>query len=234
MSVTGGESPVVPRKFSARIAMVGVEDGAAEQLQGCFRHFGISTVVLGEDAPERMRKEKFEALTLKLQPGAERVLDAARNSSSNRRVLVYGVCESPSHAVPYAKFGINALFEEPVRRQVALKVVRATHLLVVNEFRRYVRLPLLTEVELEHAGSKIKGLTSEISAGGMSLSPAEPIALEDWVLASFKLPNEATIKVRAVVCWSRDEGKQIGIRFDPADERRYRVRAWIDDYLGIA
>jgi hypothetical protein len=37
------------------------------------------------------------------------------------------------------------------------------------------------------------------------------------------------VNVRGVVSWCKP--KAIGVRFDPADERRLRVKTWIDSYL---
>jgi len=44
--------------------------------------------------------------------------------------------------------GINAIFNEPLERPAALKLVRATRMLVLHEFRRYVRIPVMTEVSV--------------------------------------------------------------------------------------
>jgi hypothetical protein len=35
--------------------------------------------------------------------------------------------------------------------------------------------------------------------------------------------------VRGVISWNKP--KSIGVRFDPADDRRLRVKTWIDSYL---
>ena len=39
--------------------------------------------------------------------------------------------------------------DEPLDRQSVLKVVRATHLLVIHELRRYVRIPVVSQVEID-------------------------------------------------------------------------------------
>ena len=54
---------------------------------------------------------------------------------------------SAQEAMRYSKYGINAMFQEPVERSAALKLVRATNTLVLHEFRRYVRIPVITEVD---------------------------------------------------------------------------------------
>jgi hypothetical protein len=37
------------------------------------------------------------------------------------------------------------------------------------------------------------------------------------------------VNVRAVVSWNKP--KSLGVRFDPNDERRLKVKTWIDSYL---
>ena len=55
-------------------------------------------------------------------------------------------------------------------------MVRATHLLVLHELRRYVRLPMLAELEIVATvdGDKetFRATANEISAGGMSICTA--------------------------------------------------------------
>jgi hypothetical protein len=67
----------------------------------------------------------------------------------------------------------------PVDRQAALKVVRATHLLVVHELRRYVRLPIVTEVELKIGKDRVRATSQEISAGGMSMQTSATMAKDE-------------------------------------------------------
>jgi hypothetical protein len=37
------------------------------------------------------------------------------------------------------------------------------------------------------------------------------------------------VNVRGVVSWNKPKG--VGVRFDPNDERRFKVKTWIDSYL---
>jgi hypothetical protein len=39
--------------------------------------------------------------------------------------------------------------------------------------------------------------------------------------------------LRAFISWYREADKVYGLRFDSADERRHKVRNWIDQYLEI-
>ncbi|MGC1450245.1 MAG: PilZ domain-containing protein [Candidatus Sulfotelmatobacter sp.] len=217
------------RKAAARTALVGLDDQARVLLSECFRQFGIETVVMTTNAAERLRKEKFEACVLTLSDGADEVMEAARTSPSNSRCVIYGVGGNAQEAMRYSKFGINAMFNEPLERPAALKLVRATRMLVLHEFRRYVRIPVMTEVLLVGDGRRISTSSIEMSSGGMSIKSSEDFSIGTNVEVSFALMTLPRVNVRGVVSWRKP--KSIGVRFDAADERRRKVKIWIDSYL---
>ncbi len=106
---------------------------------------------------------------LSLGEGADAVMEAARSSPSNSRCVIYGVGGNAQEAMSYSKYGINAMFNEPLERPAALKLIRATRMLVLHEFRRYVRIPVMTEVSLVGDGRRIAASSIEMSSGGMSV-----------------------------------------------------------------
>jgi len=52
---------------------------------------------------------------------AERVLAAARNSRSNHRIVLYGVARNSMEALRFSKYGVNAIFDEPLDRPARLE-----------------------------------------------------------------------------------------------------------------
>ena len=222
-----------PKKGSVRAALVGLDESAADILQDCFKQFGIQTVALEDDAPQRLHKEKFEACVVKLGNGAETILQAVRNSPSNSRIVVYGVGKL-NQLVSVSKYGVNSVFTEPIGRNNALKIVRATHLLVVHEFRRYVRIPVAIEVRVELEGRRFTCTSQEISAGGMSLKSTEKVPMGRGLEVTFDLPGRPQVRSRGTVCWLHPDDSLIGVRFDGQDERRLAVKQWIENYLEIS
>ena len=221
-----------PRKAAARTALVDLKDSARTLLAECFRQFGIETVTMSANAAERMRKEKFEACVLNLGNGAETVMESARTSPSNSRCVLYGLGGNAQEAMRYSKYGINAMFHAPLERPAALKLVRATHMLVLHEFRRYVRVPLMTEVSIVSADGRRFSCTSlEMSSGGMSLKSVEDLSTGTNVEVSFSLLTLPRVWVRGLVTWQKP--KSFGVRFDVADDRRQRIKEWIDSYLEV-
>ncbi len=218
------------RKAAARVALVDLKESSRALLTECFRQYGIETVVTSAGSADRLRQEKFEACVINLGPGAEAVMEAARNSPSNSRLVLYGLGGSAHEAMRYSKYGINAMFHEPLERPAALKLVRATHMLVLHEFRRYTRIPIMTEVTVVSPDNhRLSASSLEISSGGMSLKSAEDMPAGTNLEISFSLLTLPRVSVRAVVTWRKS--KSFGVRFDPTDESRHKIKEWIDGYL---
>jgi Tfp pilus assembly protein PilZ len=166
---------------------------------------------------------------MSLGDGADSVMEAARSSPSNSRCILYGVGGNAQETMRYSKYGINAMFSDPLERPAALKLIRATRMLVLHEFRRYVRIPVITEVSIVGDGRRISASSIEISSGGMSVKTSEDFSIGTNVEISFALMTLPRVNLKAVVSWRKP--KSLGVRFQAADERRHRVKTWIDSYL---
>lgn len=225
----------VPGRVIAKVASVRLDPAGNAVLADCFKQFGVQVVPVEEDPVTLFNRQKFEACVVRLyDPDAAKVLDTARKSNSNRRMVIYGVARNTQEALQHSSYGINAVLDEPIERQSVLKVVRATYLLVVHELRRYVRIPVVTETAIDTGGmKKLAAMAIEVSGGGMSLRCQTSLASFDSVRVSFVLPGAKRISVRALVCWSRVNEQLYGLRFDPTDDARLDVKKWIDQYLEI-
>lgn len=230
-----GNSATALTKVVAKIASVNVDEASNTFLQDCFKQFGINVVPVAGDFTEVLGRKKFEACVLPLySPDAEKILSTARNSTSNRRMVIYGLARSTREALQFSSFGINAIFDEPLERQGVLRVVRSTHLLVIHELRRYVRIPVVIEATVDTGRAKNLVVASqEVSAGGMSVRSTSQIPGQDMVRVAFTLPGAKPTKVRASVCWARPKENLYGLRFDTTDDARLAVRTWIDLYLDL-
>ncbi|MBV9574528.1 MAG: PilZ domain-containing protein [Acidobacteriales bacterium] len=220
------------KKNPARAALVDIKGPAQNVLMDCFRQFGVETVIMNGNAAERLRTEKFAACVVNLGPEAHAVMEAVRTSPSNSRMVIYGVGGTMNDGIKYSKYGINAVFDEPLERPAALKLVRATQMLVLHEFRRYIRIPVITEVAVITGDNRRFTATSqEISSGGMSLTSKEDVSAGMPLEISFALLTLPRVWIRGVICWRKSASKSFGVRFDVQDERRLRIKEWIDAYL---
>jgi hypothetical protein len=190
----------------------------------------MDTVSVMGFGAECLKQEKFDACVVTLTSGVEPVMEAARSSPSNARIVIYGVGGSAQEAMRFSRYGVNAVFTEPVERQAALKLVRATQMLVQHEFRRYVRLPVITEVVLtDKTGKRISATSKELSSGGMSISTDADFKVGAALQVSFALLTLPRMSLNATICWRAKNS--FGLRFDPGDERRKRLREWVQAYL---
>lgn len=221
-------------KALAFVALIGLEDKMNTLLRDSFKQFGIETAAFSlEDAPVRFKKEKYEGCVLHLDPGVDKLLAKIRSSPNTQRMVIYGICRTMQEALRYSQYGINATFNEPMDRQNMLRVIRATHLLVLHELRRYVRIPMVTEVKIKADHEHYKATMIEVSGGGLSMEVKAPLKLGEVVEVSFHLPNSKELTLRSIVAWMRPDFGTGGVRYEPMDPNRVEVKNWIDDYLDI-
>jgi DNA-directed RNA polymerase subunit H (RpoH/RPB5) len=219
------------RKSAARAALFNLPIASSNLLTECFRQHGIETLSVPEVEKERLHREKFDACVLPLGASVGGIIELARSSASNSRIVIYGLGGSAQDALKYSKHCINAVFHEPLERSAALKLVRATRPLVLHEFRRYVRVPVMTDVSVVAAdGSRLSVTSQDISTGGMSVKGTSHLEPGQLVEVSFALLTLPRIWLRGYVTWKKPT-KSVGLRFDPNDDRRHRLKEWIGGYL---
>jgi len=211
--------------------LVDLQEPSRNLLSECFRQFGIDAISMTSEHAARLAKEKFEACVVRVGSHAEGVLESVRGSRSNNRMVVYGLGGSIKEAMKLSKYGLNAVFQEPLERPTALKLVKATQMLVLHEFRRYVRIPVMTEVSITAGQAHFSATSVEVSSGGMSLKTAEDVSSGQPLEVSFSLLTLPRIWVRGHVSWHKPGQKIFGMRFDTRDQRRLRIKEWVDSYL---
>ena len=196
----------VHRKSSARVALFDLPAASAQLVTECFRQSGIETVPIAREHAPRLQREKFEACVLPLGETAGSIIELARGSASNGRIIIYGLGGTAQDAMRYSKLCINAVFHEPLERSAAMKLVRSTRMLVLHEFRRYARIPIMTEVTVVSPdGHRLSSSSLEISSGGMSLKSAEDMPAGANIEVSFSLLTLPRVSVRAVVTWRKSK-----------------------------
>lgn len=222
-------------KAYAYVALIGLGDEAAKLIADCFKQFGIETAAFSpEDAPARFKREKYEACVMSLRAqNAGTLLADIRRSTSTQRMVVYGICATMQEALQFSQYGVNATFNDPLDRQNLLRVIRATHLLVLHELRRYVRIPIVTEVQVRSNGSVHRATMIEVSGGGLSMQSHTAFGFGENVEVAFALPNAKEVSLRGTIVWVRPDSGAIGVRYEVQDPGREVVKSWIDDYLDM-
>lgn len=217
------------KKAFARVALVGLEDPVRSLLEDCFRQFGMETKLLEVDAMGRLQKEKYEACVVKMGPQAQPLMESARTSPSNSRIILFAIGGTAQDALKHSKYGINAVFQEPLERPAVLKLVRSTQMLVLHELRRYARIPIITEVSVSLSdGRNTKATSIEISSGGMSMRSGKAVfVVGQSVEVSFSLLTLPKATIRGTVTWKNPASQTLGIHFDKSDDRWLRIKEWV-------
>jgi len=215
---------------TATVALIGLSQSCTEALRAAFKQFSIEVQELSGDIKHALENRKFQGCVVRLEEGSAPLVAAVRRSSCNRTIPLIGVCPAGTDMRLFGRYGLNAILKEPVDRQEALKMVRGTHLLILNELRRYVRIPIVLEVQMQLNGAAFSGLTRDISYGGISVSTQQDVSPDNDIELAVTLPNSVPAKVKGSIIW-RHHPDLIGVRFAANDERRATIRKWIDEYF---
>src|SRR5260370_625146 len=107
------------RKSAARVALFDLPDTSAQLVTECFRQFGIETASIARENSDRLQNEKFEACVLTLGEGAGSIIERARGSASNSRIVLYGLRGSVTWKKSNNSFGVR--FESSDERRQRVK-----------------------------------------------------------------------------------------------------------------
>jgi CheY-like chemotaxis protein len=179
-------------------------------------------------AAELVNKERFDGIFLDLEMPSMNGFDLARwirNSSWNRSTPIIIVTGRDDRQTMKQVFASGATFylQKPVDRQKLSTLFRTVRGSMYENRRRFVRVPLQTDVICTVGSREVHGVTWNLSLGGTQvdvgqLRPGETVRL------SFRLPSSSTL-IDAVgsVVWEKE--KRQGIRFthlSPKNEQAIR------------
>ena len=227
-------SAPVPRSSAhavPKVALVQLDASSAETLTRAFAQYGVQAIPVAEDFCRRLGVEQFQGCVVLLDDHAPTVLEAVRSSRSNHKMLLYGILPQRGDMRRFSKFGINTLIDFPVERNNAVHVARSTCSLLLNELRRYVRIPLVIEISIASDTGSFSGSSREISGGGMSVQLTLTASIAKKLRLSFTLPEKSAVTIDAEVCWQKDS--LVGFKFQESDPARQSVRKWINTFLGL-
>jgi uncharacterized protein (TIGR02266 family) len=171
----------------------------------------------GRNAASRINQEKFDGIFLDLEMPNMHGFDLTRHireSSWNRStpiVIVTGRDERSTMQQAFA-IGANFFLQKPVDRRKLTTLFRAVRGAMLENRRRNVRVPLRTDVLCTNGSTSIRGMTWNLSQGGILIDSASSLKAGDIVRLLFRLPMSGEqIDGAGVVVWV-SENRQ-GIRF---------------------
>src|SRR6202165_2285660 len=169
-----------------------------------------------EKAVGMVNQEKFDGIFLDLEMPKLNGFDLARlirKSSWNKSTPIIIVTGRDERQTMQEAFAIGATFflQKPVDRQKLSTLFRTVSGGMSENRRKSIRVPLQTEVICPVGSRTIRGITWNLSQGGMQ-GEASDLHVKDTVRLSFRLPVSGTsIDVTGTVAWA-GENRQ-GIQF---------------------
>jgi uncharacterized protein (TIGR02266 family) len=186
-----------------------------------------------EDAAALVEAERFDGIFLDLQMpkiGGLELARRIRQSSRNKSTPIIVVTGEGGRTVMQQAFGAGATFflQKPIDRLRLLRLFSTVQGSMVANRRRFIRVPVETEVAVESHGEQFKGMTRDISLGGILFEPTR-LSSGDQVKLMFSLPG-AGMPINALGVVVRVEERQrAGVQFtNLSDASRDAIREVID------
>jgi CheY-like chemotaxis protein len=169
-----------------------------------------------EEAVGIINHERFDGIFLDLEMPGLNGFDLARlvrKSSSNKSTPIVIVTGRDERQTMQEVFALGATFflQKPVDRQKLSILFRTVSGGMLENRRKYIRVPLQTEVICVVGSRTIRGMTWNLSQGGMQVE-ASNLQPKDTVRLSFRLPvSGVSIDAIGTVAWANE--KRQGIQF---------------------
>ena len=169
-----------------------------------------------EKAVGIINHERFDGIFLDLEMPSLNGFDLARlvrKSSSNKSTPIVIVTGRDERQTMQEVFALGATFflQKPVDRQKLSILFRTVSGGMLENRRKYIRVPLQTEVICVVGSRTIRGMTWNLSQGGMQVE-ASNLQPKDTVRLSFRLPvSGVSIDAMGTVAWANE--KRQGIQF---------------------
>jgi CheY-like chemotaxis protein len=169
-----------------------------------------------EKAVGMINQERFDGIFLDLEMPNLNGFDLARlvrKSSSNKSTPIIIVTGRDERQTMQEVFALGATFflQKPVDRRKLSILFRTVSGGMLENRRKYIRVPLQTELICIVGSRTVRGTTWNLSQGGMQIE-ASDLQPKDLVRVSFGLPaSQVAIEAAGTVVWA---GKQRqGIQF---------------------
>jgi uncharacterized protein (TIGR02266 family) len=119
--------------------------------------------------------------------------------------------------------GATFFLQKPIDRQKLTNLLKAVRGRMFENRRRFVRVPLQTEVTCQIGDQTLRGTSSNISQGGILFEVGRSLSLGTAVRLSFRLPGrELRIDVTGVVA-RFDDKQRAGVRFTHIGSRELQI-----------
>jgi CheY-like chemotaxis protein len=203
---------------SLRLLIVEDDIPSLELMSEVFSSLHASVCAISDSlkAADLVDQQKFDGIFLDLEMphmGGLELAQEIRKSTWNKSTPIVIVTGRDDRQVMQQSFATGATFflQKPVDRQKLTTLFRTVRGALLENRRRYTRIPLQTDILCTVGARTFQGRTWNVSQGGI-LIEADNLQSGDIVRLSFQLPGAAvTIDAVGVVIWSKSSRQ--GIQF---------------------
>lgn len=170
-----------------------------------------------EKAARLVKEEKFDGIFLDLEMPHLHGFDLAkqiRKSSWNKSTPIIIVTGQDERKTMETSFALGATFflQKPIDRQKLNTLFRTVRGGLLENRRRYTRVPLNTEVTCQIGSRTMRGMSWNLSQGGIQVE-ASNLTSGETVRVSFRLPvSDAAVEAVGVVVWVKRIGREFNSR----------------------
>jgi len=163
-----------------------------------------------------VNEEKFDGIFLDIEMPELNGFELAqliRQSSRNKATPIIIVTGREEHDTMHKSFALGATFflQKPIDRLKLASLLRTVHGPLHENRRRYARVPMQTDVVCRVGSKDRKGISWNISQGGMQIE-VQGLTIGDDIQVSFTLPQPRVwIEAEGVVAWAK--GERQGVHF---------------------
>src|SRR5579862_8091166 len=193
----------------------------------------VRSISESEKAVGAVNQEKFDGIFLDLEMPKLNGFDLARlirKSSWNGSTPIIIVTGRDERQTMQDAFALGATFflQKPVDRQKLSVLFRTVSGGMLENRRKYTRVPIRADVAGTVGSRAIRGVCWNLSQGGMQVE-AGSLRLKDAVRLSFQLPISAvTVDAAGIVVWANEQRQ--GIQFtNVGAQSQQSIRQFITD-----
>ena len=220
-----------------KILVVEDDTAALRQLEATLKAMGAAPKCFASSkkAAELLNKEKFDGAFLDWDTpelSGEQLTKLIRHSKSNAKIPIAMITEhTDTRSIAQGfQMGVTFFLSKPIGQKELGRLLNASRGAMLEERRRYARVPLSVPVHCLWGEKKITAKTIDVSAGGLLLALGNAPAAGTEVSVDFTLAGLPPFNLKAEVAHA--SGSQCGLKFARVTpEQRDALKSFVDRHL---
>lgn len=177
-----------------------------------------------------LRSRKFPGVIVDCleKSAASDLLELCRCSGSNKSSVVLALTEGAESAVSW---GVSFAVQRPANLDLRafITILRAAHGMILQDFRRYRRIPIDSVVMLDNNEHSLQLRTVNVSEGGLCMRGEIPGSNKEHSLQLAHPDMGLRLQAKSYVVWTRNGHSGLQFRF-MSNASREALSSWLDSH----